>query len=115
MATLYNDVHPSSTLTGLGFRDKKIALFTIKKVENYFDDRLRKQKVPGYSFRKLKPKTFLGTQKKANRYYKNQKMTRILAMRNRAKVMSKRCKRSRAFAGVTRLFTNWINRNRTFK
>lgn len=89
---LYNDLNKQTTVHGLGFKDKAIAVESIKKVENYFEKLYKKQKIPGYTSKVTLPKRYLNTKQESKKYYRTQMMYRILGLRNRAQSMIERIK-----------------------
>lgn len=86
---LFSNDNPKSTLHGLGFRTKEIAKESIQKIEEYFDNLKKKQKINEYSAEHLLPKVLLKNKKEIKEYYLKQKMYRILGLLNRAKVIYK--------------------------
>ena len=111
MNKLYTDDNPKTTLKGLGFKNKKIALETIKKVEKYFNNMMNKQlkNIPSYTPDNVLPKKYLNNKDDTIKYYKNQKMYRILGMRNRAKGMLHRVKDNKDFKEAMTIFDEWLN------
>ncbi len=86
---LFTDDNPETTLHGLGFKTPEITNKSIDKIESYFKERYRQQKIPGYPIN-LRPKTYLETKSDAKRYYQTQMMTRVLALLNRARSIYKK-------------------------
>jgi hypothetical protein len=86
---LFSDDNPETTLKGLGYKDRKTAIHSIKKIEETFSRMRNEQKVNTYSPNNLRPRAFLDSKKAIERYYLKQKMYRILALLNRLKVTKK--------------------------
>ena len=80
---LYTNDNPKTTIKGLGFKNKKTAIETIKIVEEVF-----------------------------NNMMKNQKIFRILGMRNRAKGMLNRVKNNKDLCEAIKIFDIWLNKNK---
>ena len=112
MNKLYTDNNPKTTLKGLGFKNKKIAKETIQKVEEYFDNMIRIQlkTIPSYTPDNVLPKKYLTSKDETMKYYRNQKMYRILGMRNRAKGMLHRVKDNKDFKGAMKIFDEWLDK-----
>lgn len=106
---LYTDDNPITTLQGLGFKDKKKAIHTIKTVEKYFDELKKKQKIPGYTPKNVLPKIKITNKKQCVDYYNKQKMYRILGMLNRAKGMIKRVQNTDNIKEAILVFEKWMN------
>ena len=64
---LYTDDNPETTLKGLGFKSKTIAMATVKKVENYFDAMKSKQSVPGPTPSNVRPQEFISNETAFNK------------------------------------------------
>ena len=110
MNKLYTDDNPKTTLKGLGFKNKNIAKSTIQKVEEYFNNmiRIQLQTIPSYTPDNVLPKKYLASKDETIKYYRNQKMYRILGMRNRAKGMLHRVKDNKDFKGAMKIFDEWL-------
>lgn len=109
---LYTNNNPKTTIKGLGFKNKKKAIETIKIVEEVFNNMMKNQKIPGYSSKNTLPRKFLHNQKENKLYYKNQKIFRILGMRNRAKGMLNRVKNNKDLFEAIKIFDIWLNKNK---
>lgn len=106
---LYTDDNKHTTLKGLKFKDKKAAKESIQKIEDYFDNMYSKQKIPAYSNKKTLPKKYLETKSEAKRYYKIQKMYRVLGLLNRAKSMLERVD-SEDIEDSVEVFEKWMKK-----
>lgn len=106
---LYTDDNPHTTLKGLGFKDKKTAVNTIKIVEEHFDKMRKKQKIPGFNPNNLLPNKFITSEKEANKYYKLQKFYRIIGMRNRAKGILKNTQNTKNLIEAIKIFDEWLS------
>ena len=106
---LYTDDNPETTLKGLGFKNKTIAMETVKKVENYFDAMKSKQSVPGLTPSNVRPQEFISNETELDEYYQKQKMYRILGMLNRAKGMIHRVKNTTNIKQAINIFEKWMN------
>lgn len=111
-AELFNDINPETTVTGLGFKNQDVAIKSIIKVENYFDNLQDLQKIPGLTPSNVKPKKLITNRDMCKKYYQNQKMTRILSLYNRGKVMIKRIKDPREMKKAVKILYNWIQDNK---
>ena len=89
---LYNDLNKNTTVKGLGFRNKEVALDSIDIVEDYFDKLYKNKKYQDILVLKLYPEKYIKTKKESKDYYDTQKMYRILGLHNRAKSMIERIK-----------------------
>ena len=107
---LYTDNNKFTTLKGLGFKNKKVAINTIKKVEFYFNKMKSNQEIPGYTPDNVLPKEYLDNMKDLERYYEKQKMYRILGMSNRAKGMIKRVKNNKNLKEAIAVFKIWLDK-----
>ena len=107
---LYTDDNPKTTLKGLGFKNKEIAIKSIKIVENYFDQMYARQKIPGITPDNVLPKQMLNSKKDAKKYYQKQKMYRILGMLNRARGMINKIKNKKYMNQAIIIFENWMNK-----
>ena len=109
---LYTDDNPNTTLKGLGFKNKKVALNTIKLVENYFNKMLESQKIPGYTPDTVLPRFYISNHHEAKHYYEKQKMYRILGMMNRAKGMLLRVSETKRknFNEAIQVFQSWMSK-----
>lgn len=105
---LYTDDNPETTLKGLGFKNKIIALETIIKVENHFDMMQTSQNVPGITPNNVKPREFINNESELKQYYQKQKMYRILGMLNRAKGMIHRVKDASNIKQAIDVFEIWM-------
>ena len=106
---LYTDDNPITTLQGLGFKDKKKAIHTIKTVEKYFNELKKKQKIPGYTPKNVLPKIKITNKKQCVDYYNKQKMYRVLGMLNRAKGMIKRVQNADNIKEAILVFEKWMD------
>ena len=86
---LFTDDNPKTTIKGLGFKDIKTTKNSIKIINNHFDELKVKQKINSYTPKNLLPKQFITNKKEIIIFYDKQKMYRILALLNRAKVIYK--------------------------
>ena len=66
------------------------------------------QNIPSYTPDNVLPKKYLDTKEGTIKYYKNQKMFRILGMRNRAKGMIRRVKNNKNFKEAIEIFDMWM-------
>lgn len=107
---LYTDDNPQTTLKGLGFKNKESAINTIKTVENYFNNMLEKQIIPGYTPNNVLPKKYLENNQQKYQYYQTQKMYRILGMLNRARGMINKIKNKKYMNQAIIIFENWMNK-----
>lgn len=111
---LFTDDNPKTTLKGLGFKTPEISKQSIKLVEEYFNSRLKKQKIPGTP-KNLLPTQRLNDREESIRYFANQKMTRILGLANRAKSVIKntnnKIKQENLQASID-ILENWIDKHR---
>ena len=110
---LYTDDNPHTTLKGLGYKDKLKALETIVKVEKYFNEMSKKQVVPGWSPNNVLPKVYLNSYDEVYKYYRKQKMYRILGMLNRARGMINRIKdetRKKNMKEAMEVFDKWMKK-----
>ena len=105
---LYTDDNPKTTLKGLGFKNKEIAIKSIKIVENYFDQMYARQKIPGITPDNVLPKQMLNSKKDAKKYYKKQKMYRILGMSNRAKGMVDKIANNINIKQAIQIYEKWL-------
>lgn len=105
---LYTDDNPKTTLSGLGFKNKKKAIETIQKVEKYFEIMKQNQVIPGYTPDSVLPKEFISTKNQLNKYYNKQKMYRILGMSNRAKGMIHRINTPENIIDAMIVFEKWL-------
>ena len=115
---LYTDDNPQTTLKGLGFKNKLKAKYTIKKVENYFDNMLDNQIIPGWTPENVLPKKYIESYEDAYHYYQKQKMYRILGMNNRAKGMIKRIKDDKKIKSIKeamKLFNSWLEEYKNYQ
>lgn len=108
---LYTDNNPKTTLNGLGFKDKKVALETINIVEKYFNKLNKKQKINSWTPKNTLPKKYITSKEDKNNYYNNQKKFRILGMRNRAKGMIKRVNNNKNLLEAIKVFDKWLKKN----
>ena len=106
---LYTDDNPQTTLSGLGFKNKKKAIETVQKVEKYFEIMKQNQVIPGYTPDSVLPKEFISTKNQLNKYYNKQKMYRILGMLNRAKGMINRIQNADNIKEAIVVFEKWMN------
>ena len=106
---LYTNNNPKTTIKGLGFKNKKTAIETIKIVEEVFNKMMMNQKIPGYSPKNTLPRKFLHNQKENKLYYKNQKIFRILGMNNRAKGMVNKVKNNKDIKDAIKIFNKWLS------
>ena len=106
---LYTNNNPKTTIKGLGFKNKKTAIETIKIVEEVFNNMMMNQKIPGYSSKNTLPRKFLHNQKENKLYYKNQKIFRILGMNNRAKGMVNKVKNNKDIKDAIKIFNKWLS------
>ena len=106
---LYTNDNPKTTIKGLGFKNKKTAIETIKIVEEVFNNMMKNQKIPGYSPKNTLPRKFLHNQKENKLYYKNQKIFRILGMNNRAKGMVNKVKNNKDIKDAIKIFNKWLS------
>ncbi len=106
---LYTNNNPKTTIKGLGFKNKKTAIETIKIVEEVFNNMMMNQKIPGYSPKNTLPRKFLHNQKENKLYYKNQKIFRILGMNNRAKGMVNKVKNNKDIKDAIKIFNKWLS------
>lgn len=109
---LYNDLNKNTTVKGLGFRNREVALDSIDIVEDYFDKLYKKQKIPGYSSSKTLPRKYIKTKKESKDYYDTQKMYRILGLHNRAKSMIERIKNKESIKNIKeaiKVFKSYYN------
>lgn len=105
---LYNDLNKKTTVSGLGFKNEKIAKESIKKIYTYFNDLYSKQKIPGYSSKRTLPRKYLENDSQARSYYRTQIMYRILAMRNRAKSMVERINNTKDIKKAIKVFDQYL-------
>lgn len=106
---LYTDDNPETTLKGLGFKNKTIAMTTVKKVENYFDIMKSKQVIPGMTPNNVRPQEFISNERDLEQYYQKQKMYRILGMLNRARGMIHRVKNTTNIKQAIKIFEKWMD------
>ena len=111
---LYTDDNKHTTLKGLKFKDKKVAKESIQKIEDYFDNMYSKQKIPACSNKKTLPKKYLETKSEAKKYYKIQKMYRVLGLLNRAKSMLERVD-SEDIEDAVEVFEKWMKKYKNKK
>ena len=71
---LYTDDNPKTTLKGLGFKNKEVAIKSIQIVESYFNQMYMDQKIPGITPDNVLPKKKLNNKRDAKKYYQKQKM-----------------------------------------
>lgn len=111
---LFTDDHPETTLHGLSFKNPNCAYASIKKIESYFNKKLKNQKIPGET-EKLRPKKYLTTKLEAKSYYRNQKMTRVLSLYNRGRSVYKKTmdpvKKVNLKESIG-IFRSWIDENK---
>lgn len=111
---LFTNDNPETTIKGLGFKTPQITKLSIKKINRYMDIRCEYQQIPGYPIQLL-PHTYLNTKKEAKHYYRNQKMTRVLGLLNRATSVIKRTKdiiKRGEIEKSIEILRNWVNENR---
>ena len=87
---LFTNDNPETTLKGLGFKNKEIAIQSIIKIESTFSILRDKQKINTCSPKNLRPRYFLDSEKIIDKFYLQQKMYRVLGLLNRAKIVSHR-------------------------
>ena len=111
---LFTDDHPETTLHHLGFSDPDKTNWSIQRIETYFDSRFKHQIIPGEPFQ-LRPKKLLETKEDALQYFKNQKMTRVLGLLNRAKSIVKRTKDKDKYNNIKQsihILQHWVNQHK---
>ena len=111
---LFTDDHPETTLHGLSFKNPNCAHASLKKIESYFNKKLKNQKIPGETV-KLRPKKYLTTKLEAKSYYRNQKMTRVLSLYNRGRSVYKKTKdieKKKDLGDSIEIFKEWIDKNK---
>lgn len=108
---LYTDDHPVTTIKGLGYKNATVAQQTIRRVEHAFATLRRKQLVPGWTPRTVRPHVYLRTKKATSRYYNHQMTYRILGMRNRAKGMLHRVRDASDLQAAIAVFDKWLRRH----
>ncbi len=111
---LFSNDHPETTLKGLQFKDKELAIESIKKIDNYFKKLEKKQKIPGESPSNLRPQIKIENKQDSNKFYKKQAMWRIIALWNRAKVFLKKTKpdseKHKNYKEVIEIFNQWMEK-----
>ena len=112
---LYTDNNKKTTLKGLGYKNRQIALETIRKVEIYFNYMKGQQKIPGWTPNNVLPKKYLSNKNELERYYEIQKMYRILGMSNRAKGMVNRVKKNKGLKEAIAVFKIWLEQYKNQK
>ena len=106
---LYTDNNKKTTLKGLGYKNRQVAVETIRKVEIYFNYMEQKQKIPGWTPDNVLPKKYIKNKNESKKYYKIQKMYRILGMSNRAKGMVNRVKNNKGLKDAISVFKVWLD------
>jgi hypothetical protein len=87
---LFTDDNPETTLHGLGFKNKGVALASLDMIENHFNYLYKKQKIPSMSPKNIRPKEYLDNPNSALVFFQRHKMTRVIGLLNRAKSLIKR-------------------------
>ena len=111
---LFTDDHPETTLHGLGFSSLKKSKDSIQLIENHFNQLSSHQNIPGYP-KNLKPDKFLKNKTEVKRYYNNQKMTRVIALLNRAQSIKKITKNKDKLLELEKsitLFKSWVGKHK---
>ena len=104
---LYTDDNRDFTIYGLSYKDKQSALESIEKIDKVFNQ-ISKAIEPGTcSPEFIRPRVYLFTQLEIEKFILIQKMYRILALNNRAKVLYKRTKKQ-SIAEAINIFNNWL-------
>lgn len=112
---LYTDDNPKTTLKGLGFKNKEVAIKSIQIVENYFNQMYMDQKIPGITPDNVLPKKKLNNKRDAKKYYQKQKMYRILGMSNRAKGMVDRINKNKNIKQAIQIYEKWLSKYKKSK
>ena len=86
---LFTDDNPKTTIKGLGFKNIQITKKSIQLINNHFNSLKKSQKINDYTPKNLLPRHFVTNKKEIIIFYDKQKMYRILALLNRAKVIYK--------------------------
>jgi len=104
---LFTDDHPETTLHGLQFQNKELALKSIQLIEAHFTKLMREQKINAPTPNNVRPHKVLTTKKDIEKYYETQKMWRVLALLNRAKVLYKKTKKKDLLESI-KIFEEWM-------
>lgn len=109
---LFTDDNPETTLHGLGFKNRMVALKSIDMIEEHFNQKFLEQKIPGMSPNNLRPQTYLADSHAALIFYQRQKMTRVIGLLNRAKSLVKRTRRpqkKKDFSQAIQVLLRWMD------
>jgi len=64
---LFSDDHPETTLKGLQFKNQETAIESIKRIDEYFNNLEKKQKIPGESPSNLRPQIFINSKQESKK------------------------------------------------
>ncbi len=104
---LFSNDNPATTLRGLGFKNKDIALQSIQKIEEVFSRLRDKQKINTCSPKFLRPRYLLDSEAIIEKYYLHQKMYRVLALLNRANTVKYRYPKEGIIEAIE-VFRQWM-------
>ena len=108
MNHLFTDDNPETTLRGLGFKTPQKTLESIERIEAYFDLLESNQIIGDWTPSNVRPHEFIQTLEQCQRYYKKQKMYRVLGLLNRAKVIYRRTGNPNIGASIE-ILEDWMN------
>ena len=111
---LFTDDHPETTLHGLQFSNPTRTRQSIQKIENYFDNQLSQQTIPG-TIKRFRPHKQVSNYTQAERYFQNQKMTRVLSLYNRGQSIIHKTinpDKKKNLAQSLLILKDWIHHNK---
>ena len=104
---LYTDDNSDFTIYGLSYKDKKSAIESIEKIDKIFKS-ISDSIEPGTcSPEFIRPRVYLFTQLEIEKFILIQKMYRVLALNNRAKVLYRRTHKHSIGEAID-VFNNWL-------
>jgi hypothetical protein len=104
---LYTDDNMAFTIHGLSYKDKQSAIESIEKIDIVFNQ-IAKSIEPGTcSPEFIRPRVHLYTKLDIAKFILIQKMYRVLALNNRAKVLYRRTQKQ-SIGEAIEIFNNWL-------
>jgi len=104
---LYTDDNSDFTIYGLSYKNKKSAIESIEKIDKIFNSILDSIEPGTCSPEFIKPRVHLFTQLEIEKFILIQKMYRVLALNNRAKVLYRRTEKQSIGEAID-IFNNWL-------
>lgn len=104
---LFTNNNPETTIKGLKFKNKELALESIEKIELIFTTLQHQQRINTSSPTWLRPRYFLHSQEIIEKFYLQQKMYRVLGLLNRAKSVYNRTLKKNILQSIE-VFLTWM-------